>query len=534
MKPNFALSLSYDGLNLLQRSGAFWISIGQINLSETDFDKRVYALRQQALEQSPHADIVKLVLPSDQIKFMSMSMSQDMSDENIDTIVRDEVTASTPYDLDEMVIDWIATKETVYIAVVARETLHEAEEFAYRHGFKPLGSIAAGTYPQFLGEAHFGLADGTYSTLDIENEIFQISASAIDYISYEAQRRFDANLSDNIASPADIVMRASAESRILSVERPPSALQIKKEQITNSPPNTNTPQNLSISADEKQPPVLRAEAGPVQSPQIGPEIGRPDTQIAAFPAYVSHEAASLNEIQTGLLKSFQLFPFNQVARLLDANKRLLRAGYLPIFALLILFLIVSSSALYIFGRPTMRNVTEKVIGPPSGPNLMSEIFSPVMPKRQETDYFAAIVIPEVVQPIVVEKPQTEQLTAFLDLPSLSKRVEAFPPHKPDSGHTAPSLPKSEITSHQIELAVTLPPEPIVSNARPDSELRRPNTPPLLPSVRRELERSYLETGIWAIGPTRPLRVRPVLSRLSTKTSSDPQISKKPYSGFKFN
>ena len=149
MKPKARLVPLFDGLSLLQRSGAFWTILGQVDLADPHFDQRMSELREHALDVSPHSDIVKLVIPKEQVKFMTLPMSSAFDDENIDIVIREEVERNTPYDLYDVAIDWVATKDTIFIAVVARETLHEAEEFAYKQGFKPLGNVTASKFPDF-------------------------------------------------------------------------------------------------------------------------------------------------------------------------------------------------------------------------------------------------------------------------------------------------------------------------------------------------------------------------------------------------
>ena len=89
MKPKFALSLSFDGLSLLQRSGAFWTILGQVDLADPHFDQRMSELREHALDVSPHSDIVKLVIPKEQVKFMKKIFDgktdddDDFVDENL-------------------------------------------------------------------------------------------------------------------------------------------------------------------------------------------------------------------------------------------------------------------------------------------------------------------------------------------------------------------------------------------------------------------------------------------------------------------
>ena len=48
----------------------------------------------------------------------------------------------TPYSVADLVFDWSGHGEVVQVAVVARETLAEAEAFAETHGFGPVSFVA--------------------------------------------------------------------------------------------------------------------------------------------------------------------------------------------------------------------------------------------------------------------------------------------------------------------------------------------------------------------------------------------------------
>ena len=59
---------------------------------------------------------------------------------------RRQITAAlegmTPYEVPDLVFDWSGRGETVQVAIVARDTLAEAESFAEDWGFCPVGFVA--------------------------------------------------------------------------------------------------------------------------------------------------------------------------------------------------------------------------------------------------------------------------------------------------------------------------------------------------------------------------------------------------------
>ena len=187
MKPNFALSFSLEGISFLQRSGSDWVSLGQVYLTEADFDHRLVSLRTAAMERSRNASQVKLVIPNDQIKYFSLSRPKDARPDDIEKMIQVNLDAETPYNLDEISFDWVSDADTIYVAAVARQTLHEAEEFATRQGFQPLGNVAIAPEGRFIGEAFFGLADGAATLMECDANSIRVTSSALEALNVAGQ-----------------------------------------------------------------------------------------------------------------------------------------------------------------------------------------------------------------------------------------------------------------------------------------------------------------------------------------------------------
>ncbi|MGC1430166.1 MAG: hypothetical protein WA822_16370, partial [Albidovulum sp.] len=62
----------------------------------------------------------------------------------------------TPYEVSDLVFDWSRIGPEVHVAVVARVTLDEAEEFADAHGFNPVSFVSIPGPGEFAGEPFFG------------------------------------------------------------------------------------------------------------------------------------------------------------------------------------------------------------------------------------------------------------------------------------------------------------------------------------------------------------------------------------------
>ncbi len=152
MKPNFALTLSFDGIGLLHRAFPGWHHVGDVALDTSDLQGDLSALRARAEALDPSGIRAKLVIPNDQIKYLTIPAP----DGTVEDAVRAALDGATPYDVDDLAYDWCLSDGAVKIAAVARETLTEAEAFAADHAFGPLSFVAIPDNGDFLGEPFFG------------------------------------------------------------------------------------------------------------------------------------------------------------------------------------------------------------------------------------------------------------------------------------------------------------------------------------------------------------------------------------------
>lgn len=151
MKPNFALILSADSVCLLHRTFSGWARVGDVAFDAPDLDAALTQLRGRA-SHLPGDRSCKLVLPEDQIKYLTVKAGGDPDD-----TVRAALNGATPYAVDELEYDWTAEGGEIRIAAVALETLAEAESFAVQHGFEPVSFAAIPSGVEFVGEPFFGV-----------------------------------------------------------------------------------------------------------------------------------------------------------------------------------------------------------------------------------------------------------------------------------------------------------------------------------------------------------------------------------------
>ena len=70
--------------------------------------------------------------------------------------IRAALEGLTPYEVDDLVFDWWGNGPEVQVAVVARETLAEAEAFAAEHRFNPVSFVVGPRRRPYGGEPFFG------------------------------------------------------------------------------------------------------------------------------------------------------------------------------------------------------------------------------------------------------------------------------------------------------------------------------------------------------------------------------------------
>lgn len=164
MKPNFALTLSFEGISLLHRAFPGWHMVGEVSLDTPDLTGALAQLRQRAEQLDNNPIRSKLVIPNDQIRFIQFD-SEGLEADEIASAVHRALDGATPYAVDDLAYDWSISAGQVHVAAVARETLAEAEAFATEHGFNPLCFVAVPEGRDFVGEPWFGEAAGATALL---------------------------------------------------------------------------------------------------------------------------------------------------------------------------------------------------------------------------------------------------------------------------------------------------------------------------------------------------------------------------------
>ncbi|MBD3663677.1 hypothetical protein [Sulfitobacter aestuariivivens] len=170
MKPNFTLSLSFEGIRLLHRAAGGWRIVGEVALDATDMGAELAVLRRTATALEPGGLRTKLLLPDGQIKYLTID-TKGMDEQARVSAARAALEGATPYDVDDLVFDLSADGDQSHIAAVARETLTEAEAFAVENRFYPVCFAAAPENSAYLGEPFFGPTRSASQLLDTGEEV---------------------------------------------------------------------------------------------------------------------------------------------------------------------------------------------------------------------------------------------------------------------------------------------------------------------------------------------------------------------------
>ncbi|MCR8826321.1 hypothetical protein [Pseudosulfitobacter koreensis] len=156
MKPNFALSLSFDGIRLLHRAAGGWRVVGEVSLAADDMAEELAALRKTASDLEPRGVRSKLIIPDEQIRYLTVD-SGNVDEDGRWAAAFAALEGATPYAVDDLSVDICADGAQTHVAAVARETLDEAEAFAMLHRFHPVCFVSVPGEAGFLGEPFLGV-----------------------------------------------------------------------------------------------------------------------------------------------------------------------------------------------------------------------------------------------------------------------------------------------------------------------------------------------------------------------------------------
>lgn len=162
MTVEFALFLSPEGIALAHRQkSGHWALVAEARPEGDDLAAAMAEIKAAATARGGADAPVLLVLPDDQVLYTSF-MAPANDPDLVAARIAEGLDGMTPYAVDDLVHDWEAVEEDrIKVAVVARETLDEATQFAASHGFKSAGIAAMPPAERFPAMPVFGDSAGS-------------------------------------------------------------------------------------------------------------------------------------------------------------------------------------------------------------------------------------------------------------------------------------------------------------------------------------------------------------------------------------
>jgi len=286
MKPNFALDFRNDAIALLHRTPRGWQGIGQVALDTADLAEALSYLRSTALGLSPKGMTTKLVIPNSQILYTRIRAGAPEAARRRKQVARG-LEGLTPYAVQELAFDIWGDGPEVQVAVIAHETLAEAEAFAVEHRFNPVSFVAVPDAGAFAGEPWFGptkfaatfLAEGER----VERDQDPISILSRDLPVQEATSAMRAAVTTTGPIGGPTTGPAADPTVAPDVNAAPAS--------PSAQPDVPAPAPASPSAEPDGPPPAAAEAAPALPGATAPAAASRSARRAAATAQAARPRA---------------------------------------------------------------------------------------------------------------------------------------------------------------------------------------------------------------------------------------------------
>lgn len=258
MKPSFALDFRDGLVTLLHRTSRGWSQVGSTAFDAPDFTEALGYMRSTALGLSPRGITTKLIIPNEQILYTQIHAPGPEPVKRRRQI-RAGLEGLTPYALDDLVYDWWGTGPELQVAVLAKETLAEAEAFATEHRFNPVSFVAVPDNGTYLGEPFFG-ASALSATLLADGEKVERDTEAVIVVARDFLR-------------PETAVQPEAEDTAAPAVQPETVAEVEPVAI-----ETAEAEPTPEPATEPEP-VLAQDPEPVAKPDPAPEQGEPEVSV---------------------------------------------------------------------------------------------------------------------------------------------------------------------------------------------------------------------------------------------------------------
>ena len=259
MTPNFALSLSFEGIRLLQRGADGWLLVDEVALDDADLGAALARIKERAAQLDPSPLRTKLLIPNDQIRYLALDNPRADEDD-----IRASLDGATPYALDDLVFDYSRGGGRTYVAAIARETLDEAEGFAAGYGFNPVSFAAVPDAFTFVGEAFFGRTSAAASLLT-DGQTIERDVNAVVVVGRVADPEPEPELEPEVVEEPPVVEQEVAKEAVVE---PTEEAQAEAEQVELE---FDIDLDMDLSAIEETPAPVEAEPEAAQEPVEEPE-----------------------------------------------------------------------------------------------------------------------------------------------------------------------------------------------------------------------------------------------------------------------
>ena len=275
MKPSFALDFRDGAIALLHRTSRGWQQVGVTALDAADLTEALSYLRSTALGLSPRGLATKLVIPNEQILYTQVyAPGPEVAKRRRQ--IKAALEGLTPYKTDDLVFDWWGRGPEVHVAVVARETLAEAEAFAAEHRFNPVSFVAAPDSGGYMGEPFFG-PSALSTTLLAAGEKVERDQDPIAVVAREYPR----------AEAAPIAVAPVVAAPVAEEPAPAEVPALAPAEPTDAAPEIAAPETVIAEPVVAEPAVAEAVAEAVETaeePAVEDPNPLPDFSTARAPA----------------------------------------------------------------------------------------------------------------------------------------------------------------------------------------------------------------------------------------------------------
>ncbi len=278
MKPSFALDFRDDKVSLLHRSGSLWQRVGTVALDTPDLDEALIYLRSTALGLSPKGIATKLIIPNDQILYLTLDAPGASEEERLAQVMAG-LEGRTPYEVGDLAFDISGKGPQVQVAVIAKETLAEAEGFAAEHRFNPVSFVAVPEDGVFQGEPWFGTTS-IFESLIGEGEKVERDKRAVVYPAPEPKPQAEAE----VAAVAEPEPKPEPEPGPVPAESPEPAPQPAidpvQEPVPDAPPVEKPAEPEPVKVEPVKVEPVKVEPGKADPEPVKSETFRVEPPAA--------------------------------------------------------------------------------------------------------------------------------------------------------------------------------------------------------------------------------------------------------------